>query len=36
MIQLINGDCLQIMQSIPDKSINVILADLPYAQTKNS
>lgn len=36
MIQLINGDCLQIMQSIPDKSVNVILADLPYAQTKNS
>ena len=36
MIQLINGDCLQIMQNISDKSINVILADLPYAQTKNS
>ena len=36
MIQLINGDCLQKMQNIPDKSVNVILADLPYAQTRNS
>jgi len=36
VIQLINGDCLQEMQNIPDKSVNVILADLPYAQTKNS
>ncbi|MDD4990968.1 MAG: site-specific DNA-methyltransferase [Paludibacter sp.] len=24
------------MQNIPDKSVNVILADLPYAQTRNS
>jgi DNA modification methylase len=36
VIQLINGDCLQKMQNIPDKSVNVILADLPYAQTRNS
>lgn len=36
MIQLTNGDCLQEMLNIPDKSVDVILADLPYAQTRNS
>jgi site-specific DNA-methyltransferase (adenine-specific) len=27
------GDCLEIMQQIPDKSINLILCDLPYGTT---
>ena len=27
------GDCLQLMHSIPDKSIDMILADLPYGTT---
>ena len=27
------GDCLEIMQSIPDKSIDMILCDLPYGTT---
>ena len=27
---IIEGDCLEIMQSIPDKSIDMILCDLPY------
>jgi len=27
------GDCLDLMQSIPDKSINLILCDLPYGTT---
>ena len=29
------GDCLDIMKNIPDKSINMILCDLPYGVTKN-
>jgi site-specific DNA-methyltransferase (adenine-specific) len=29
------GDCLDIMKDIPNKSINLILADLPYGLTKN-
>ena len=29
-LQLFNGDCLQQMKSIPDKSIDLIICDLPY------
>lgn len=29
------GDCLELMKSIPDKSIDMILCDLPYGMTKN-
>lgn len=29
------GDCLELMQNIPDKSINLILCDLPYGTTRN-
>lgn len=29
-IVLIHGDCLVEMQHIPDKSIDMILCDLPY------
>ena len=29
MIDLRQGDCLEIMKDIPDKSIDMILADLP-------
>ena len=28
--ELYNGDCLEVMKSIPDKSIDMILCDLPY------
>ena len=28
------GDCLELMKYIPDKSIDMILCDLPYGQTK--
>lgn len=28
-----NGDCLELMNGIPDKSIGMILADLPYGTT---
>jgi site-specific DNA-methyltransferase (adenine-specific) len=35
MINLIQGDCLEKMKDIPDKSIDMILADLPYGETGN-
>ena len=34
MIELHHGDCLEIMPSIPDKSIDMILCDLPYGSTQ--
>jgi hypothetical protein len=34
-ITLINGDCLLEMKNIKDKSIDMILCDLPYGMTKN-
>ena len=33
MYQIQQGDCLELMGSIPDKSIDMILADLPYGTT---
>lgn len=35
MIKLFHGDCLNLMENIPDKSVDMILCDLPYATTKN-
>ena len=32
-IQLYNGDCLDVMKSIPDSSIDMVLCDLPYGTT---
>ena len=32
-IQLLQGDCLELMKSIPDGSIDMILCDLPYGTT---
>jgi len=34
--KIIHGDCLVEMQNIPDKSIDMILADLPYGTTNCS
>lgn len=34
MLNLYNADCLELMKSIPDKSIDMILCDLPYGLTK--
>ena len=34
MYNLILGDCLEEMQNIPDKSIDMILCDLPYGTTQ--
>ena len=32
-MQLIHGDCLEKMKDIPDKSIDMILCDLPFGMT---
>ena len=34
-IKLRQGDCLELMKDIPDKSIDMILCDLPYGVTQN-
>ena len=31
--KLYNGDCLEVMKDIPDKSVDMILCDLPYQMT---
>lgn len=33
--KVIQGDCLEVMRSIPDKSVDMILCDLPYGTTQN-
>lgn len=35
-IKLINNDCLVALNDIPDNSINLVIADLPYGQTNCS
>ena len=35
MIDLRHGDCLELMKDIPNKSIDMILCDLPYGTTRN-
>ena len=32
-IELYNGDCLEVMKNIPNKSVDMILCDLPYGTT---
>lgn len=32
---VVQGDCLDVMQHIPDKSVDMILCDLPYGTTQN-
>jgi site-specific DNA-methyltransferase (adenine-specific) len=34
-IKLHRGDCLELMKSIPDASVDMILCDLPYGTTRN-
>lgn len=29
-VKMMYGDCLELMKDIPDKSIDMILCDLPY------
>lgn len=33
MINLMHGDCLELMKSIPDKSVDMVLTDPPYGTT---
>ena len=33
--QVIEGDCLEVMRNFPDKSVDMILCDLPYGTTQN-
>ena len=33
MIQLYNGDCLELMKNIPDGSVDLVLTDPPYGTT---
>ena len=35
-IELWNGDCLELMKNIPNKSVDMILCDLPYGTTQCS
>lgn len=35
MYELHHGDCMKAMQSIPDRSVDMICCDLPYGTTKN-
>ena len=32
--ELYKGDCLEVMKSIPDKSVDMILCDLPYGTSR--
>jgi site-specific DNA-methyltransferase (adenine-specific) len=33
--KITQGDCLEVMKQIPDKSVDMILCDLPYGTTQN-
>ena len=33
MYKLLHGDCLELMKKIPDKSVDMVLCDLPYGVT---
>jgi len=34
-IQTYCGDCLEVMKGLPDKSVDMVLCDLPYGTTRN-
>lgn len=34
-MKLMHGDCLELMASIPDGSVDLVLCDLPYGTTRN-
>ena len=34
-MKLMHGDCLELMREIPDGSVDMVLADLPYGTTSN-
>jgi site-specific DNA-methyltransferase (adenine-specific) len=34
-MQLLHGDCLELMKEMPDNSVDLVLCDLPYGTTRN-
>lgn len=34
-MKLINGDCIEELQHIPDNYVDMVLSDLPYGTTRN-
>ena len=36
MVNLYNGDCLEVMKDIPDKSVDMVLTDPPYLMNYQS
>ncbi len=36
MINLMQGDCLEMMKNIPDGSVDAIITDIPYGTTSLS
>ena len=36
MYRLLHGDCLELMDEIPDGSVDMVLCDLPYGTTSNA
>lgn len=36
MYEIKQGDCIELMKNLPNKSIDMILCDLPYGTTKNN
>lgn len=36
MFKLLQGDCLKLMKELPDKSVDMVLCDLPFGVTQNS
>lgn len=36
MLAIHNGDCLEVMKTIPDQSVDMVLCDLPYGTTQNT
>ena len=34
MFYIKHGDCLELMKAVPDKSLDLILCDLPYGTTR--
>ena len=33
-LDLRNGNCLELMKTIPDKSVDLLICDLPYGENK--
>ena len=31
--KILNGDCLELMKDLPDKSVDLVICDLPYGET---